>query len=480
MGRLAWVSMLAGAALAAPANPNLAALVDQADMNTAVTATPNPAGAGSAIAYTIKVVNSGPTVALSPSVGTTVPGHTRFTSFTAPSGWTVTAPPAGGTGAIGAVRPGFASGATATFTLVVTVEPGTGNDTVVTMSASSGSRVADPNPGNNRADVSVQVLNTADLVVAAVDSPDPVGPGGTLSYTLGVANAGPALATSLSLTTNIPGSTVFASFVAPAGWSVTTPAVGGTGTITATRPDLASGATATFTLTVTVDAGTAAGTTISLTTSGNSATADNNNGNNSATVSTAVAVAADLAVTASGVPSPVSAGGTITYTVAVKNSGPVAAASAALSALVPANTAFASFTAPEGWTARTPPAGGTGTITATRPTLPAGTSAAFTLVVTVNPGTADGAAITLTANTAASTTDPNPGNNSSTANVDVSTATPGEPAPTQSEGTGRTGGSLPSAGSPNIRLIGLTTLIVGAGLLLVLVASTTMRRRREY
>ena len=480
-----WFGVLAaGAVLAslATASPASAVLVDQADMNAAVTASPNPAGTGGTITYAIRVVNSGPTVALSPVVATAVPGTTKFTSFAAPTGWTVNTPPAGGTGAISATRGGFASGATATFTLVVTVNHDAGNGSNIVMAATASSRLPDPNPGNNRSEVTVQVNNTADLVVAAVDSPDPAGPGGQISYTLGVANNGPALARDVSLRVDVPGSTAFASFAAPAGWSATVPAVGQGGTITATRPDLAAGATATFTLVVAVAPGTAEGTTINLNVSGGTSTGDPNGGNNSTNVTTGIANAADLSVSASGVPAPVDPGGTITYTIAVKDNGPVGAASAALSAITPANTVFTSFSAPEGWAVNAPAAGGTGTVTATRPSLAAGATATFTLVVTVNPGTAAGATITLTANTASSTTDPNAQNNTATANVDVRTPEAGGngAAPSGSADPGRSGDQLASTGFPNIRVIGLTTLVVGAGLLIIAVARSTYRRRQGY
>src|SRR5262249_51925995 len=84
--------------------------------------------------------------------------------------------------------------------------------------------------------------------------------------------------------------TTFVSFSASAGWATTTPAVGGTGTVIATNPSLANGASAAFTLVVKVNGGTAAGTGISNTAQVSSATGDPNSANNTATASTTVEV----------------------------------------------------------------------------------------------------------------------------------------------------------------------------------------------
>ena len=76
----------------------------------------------------------------------------------------------------------------------------------------------------------------ADLSITKVDGPDPIAAGANLTYTIRVTNAGPAAAQSVTLSDLIPANTTFVSFVAPAGWTPTTPTQGGTGTVTATNP----------------------------------------------------------------------------------------------------------------------------------------------------------------------------------------------------------------------------------------------------
>ena len=126
---------------------------------------------------------------------------------------------------------------------------------------------------------------------------------------------------------------------------------------------------------------------------------------------------ADLEVSKSDAPDPVSPGGNITYTLVVTNNGPSAAMAVMLTDQVPLLTTFVSLSAPSGWTCVTSPAG---LITCTTGSLAVSSPATFTLVVQVNPITPGGTVITNTAMVISPTPDPNPGNNSATAETMVS------------------------------------------------------------
>src|SRR5216117_2979445 len=116
----------------------------------------------------------------------------------------------------------------------------------------------------------------ADLSITKTDSPDPVAPGGTLTYTITVSNAGPNAAVSVTMNDPLPSQTTFQSMPTPAGWSCTTPAAGSTGTVNCTTASFASGATATFTLMVQVSPAAPDGSTIANTATVSSTTADSN------------------------------------------------------------------------------------------------------------------------------------------------------------------------------------------------------------
>jgi len=93
----------------------------------------------------------------------------------------------------------------------------------------------------------------------------------------------------------------------------------------------------------------------------------------------------DLSVVASDSPNPVNAGGNLTYSIIVNNSGPLASMSDTVTDVIPAGTRFVSAATPGGWNLTAPAAGGTGTVRWVLPTtFNAGASATFELVVAVD------------------------------------------------------------------------------------------------
>ncbi len=135
------------------------------------------------------------------------------------------------------------------------------------------------------------------------------------------------------------------------------------------------------------------------------------------------AAQADLALTQTAAPSVVSPGGTITYTESITNNGPNAVNDAVLYQQTPPNTTFNSITCPTGWTAASPGAGATGSVTCTDTASFANSSVAnFTYVVNVAAGVAAGTTILNTADATSSTSDPTPSNNATTSSVLVEPA----------------------------------------------------------
>jgi uncharacterized repeat protein (TIGR01451 family) len=133
---------------------------------------------------------------------------------------------------------------------------------------------------------------SADLAVTKTQSTAAPAPGGNIVYTITVTNNGPSDAATVSLSDPLPANTTFVSATGPAGWTVSTPAVGATGTVSATRATLASGSGAqTFTVTVLVGAGTASGTVLSNTATVSTTTTDPTAANNTATATATVTVA---------------------------------------------------------------------------------------------------------------------------------------------------------------------------------------------
>ncbi|HYR94397.1 MAG TPA: DUF11 domain-containing protein [Methylomirabilota bacterium] len=391
----------------------------QADLAVTKTDTPDPVVAGADLTYDITLKNLGPNDAENVSLTDATPANTTFRSFSQTSGpgFSCSAPAVGGTGTVSCTIYTFVAGATATFRLVVRVSPNTPDRTTLSNTATATSDTFDPCPGNNSATATTGVVTRADLSVTKSGAPDPVNAGGNITYTINVANAGPSDAQNASLGDATPTNTTFVSITQTAGlsFSCTSPALGGTGTVTCTIATFAAGASASFSLVVNVNANTPDRTTISNTATISSSTTDDVPRNNSATATTRVnAAGADLSVVKTG-PTEQGAGFDISYTITVTNSGPSAASSVMLSDPTPTDTTFVSFTQNPGptFTCSTPSVGGTGTVNCSVASLASGATATFTLVVNVNANVVEGTKITNTASVSSTTSDPDPTNNSS-------------------------------------------------------------------
>jgi uncharacterized repeat protein (TIGR01451 family) len=163
---------------------------------------------------------------------------------------------------------------------------------------------------------------SADLSVTKT-APVTVVSGQNLTYTLAVINAGPDAASSALLADVLPAGTTFVSVVQTSGpaATITTPPVGGTGTVTATWASLSSGATATFALMANVNAATPGGTVITNTATVTSTTSDPNPANNAATVTTTVTTAGATNTTLTSSLNPSTFGQSVTFTATVSGSG---------------------------------------------------------------------------------------------------------------------------------------------------------------
>lgn len=110
-------------------------------------------------------------------------------------------------------------------------------------------------------------------------------------------------------------------------------------------------------------------------------------------------------------------GGPVTYTLAVTNNGPTGASSVSVTDPLPAGSGFVSATG-SGWTCGF----AAGVVTCTTPSLAVGPAAPISLTITA-PSVKHSEMVSNTATVSAGTSDPNPGNNSSTATIHV---TPGK------------------------------------------------------
>ena len=187
--------------------------------------------------------------------------------------------------------------------------------------------------------------------------------------------------------------------------------------VTCTLGSLANAGVATIQISVTVNADTPIGTTLVNRADVSSDVADPDNGNNSDNAFTNVGTSADLVVTKTDAPDPVLAGELLTYDIIVTNNGPSSAVNVVLADTLPALVSFQGYTI----------ANGTGScsllpadvVSCNLNTIDPAQFARVIITVLVDIAVPDGTILTNTAMVSADTTDPNPGDNSTSQDTTV-------------------------------------------------------------
>jgi uncharacterized repeat protein (TIGR01451 family) len=209
-----------------------------ADLQLSGTSAPNPATQGRQFDYTLTVTNAGPAPTTDVNLTDQLPTGVRFVQAAASQGVCSLAQQYVQC-ALGTLE----GGRTATVTISVNaVRAGT-----IYNSASVLGREYDPSGGNNTATVTTDVRSggtwAADLGVSNTVDRTTANPGENLTYTITVANGGPAVAVGSQLTDQLPDGAEFVS---------ATPSQGSCSPssrdVVCGLGDLASGATATVTV----------------------------------------------------------------------------------------------------------------------------------------------------------------------------------------------------------------------------------------
>ena len=255
----------------------------------------------------------------------------------------------------------------------------------------------DPDAGG-ASDPTVTPLDTADLVLAKVDTPDPAVAGGTLQYAVTVVNNGPSVAENVVVTDTLPTGVAFVSTVGCAEDPAGVPGC--------TLGTIAASGSAAYLINVTVDP-TATGPLVNNA-AVVSTTAEANPGQETASSTTAVVAEADLWIAMSDTTDPVIAGENLGYTISVANSGlSDDPATVTVTDILPAGVSYLSATG-TGWTCGE----SSGIVTCTRAGLAVGSAPDISLVVLVDPEARG--SLSNTVSVSSPTTDPDGGNNAAT------------------------------------------------------------------
>ena len=388
---------------------------------TVVKNAPSTATPGSQIAFDVTIANGGTAAATTVQLTDPLPAGMTFAAETQNNGpaFSCSTPPGGTNGTITCSIASLANGTSANFTFLVNIPVGTAPGTVFSNTATASSTPADSNTGNNSGTATVTVVAETDFFVSK-DGPGTAAADTDVTFTITAGNNGPDSG-SISLTDTLPGTMTFQSITQTSGPSFpcpTQPTPGSGGTINCTATLLA-GESATFSLVTHIPPGTAQGTvfTNQAMVSGNSVDPDGDNNLASASVTVPIPQA-DVGVQKVG-PDSAAPNTDVSYTITVNNSGPDAADSVSLTDTLPGTMTFVSIIQNSGPVFS---CSGSSTVTCSILSLPAGTTATFTLTGHIPAGTASGTVFTNVAHVTTTTNDPNPDNNNSLTELTVVTS----------------------------------------------------------
>ena len=285
----------------------ITAVNEAADVSVIKTLSPKPVAAGEMLTYTVTVFNAGPNAAQNVELADEVPlgilnpefavqGGTDFAPWVSPY-------------RIGTLEPG------AYFTVTIRgIIDASYRDGILSNTASVSSTTPDPDLTNNTSEANTPVDTLADVSVKKRSDASLVVPGQRIVYTVAVTNAGPSDAQGVLVVDALPASLLNPEFSTDGGvtyapWS--SPYLLGS---------LAAGEEKELQIRGTVSP-SATGSLIN-TAVVESTTPDPAPDNNTSTDITPIQPSADVSIVKTGSPSPVYAGGRLTYTLLVSNAGP--------------------------------------------------------------------------------------------------------------------------------------------------------------
>jgi uncharacterized repeat protein (TIGR01451 family) len=392
-----------------------ATITTSADVSVTATG-PATVTAGSATNYTITLNNLGPSDAKGVTLTDSVPSGTvtNFKQLFGPDSFNFAMDFSSAT-ATSPIKPQ----STDVFELDVTPASSLLPPSPFTISGTASTTTTDPNLANNTYSVLSAVTTSADLSVTIVPPAAGITAGALAKYTISITNLGPSDAQSVKLTDAVPGAVT----------SITLDQLSGPQAFfispdftTATAPTMLANSTDTFELDVLPPANLPAASNFTVTAAITSTTTDPIAANNQNASTAPVQTSADLSITATG-PAQVTAGTSATFTITLHNSGPSDAQTVSLTDVVPTGAtsiALAPLLNPDGFSTAT--SATAGPITVNAATVAANNTDTFLLTLFAPSSLATGTTFNDTASVSSKTSDPNTGNNQSTATATITTS----------------------------------------------------------
>ncbi len=286
------------------------AVTASADLRMAKTFAPAAPVAGTSVTYTLTTTNDGPSTARDVTITDPIDEGVTFVSATLggdPCGFDDGVVRC----AVGSLAPGQA--AAATVVVVLDAAAATVQNSAVVSSSTS-----DPDPDDNAASAHFKAEDVADLSLTKSVSPGSVAAGETVTFSLGVTNAGPSVADDAVLVDALPEGLDLQSVTAPAGavCEQVQP-----GRVECRWASLPVGQAEPVTVRAVVRPEAPAGS-LTNTASVAAPAADDDTGDNSASATFGVTQSADLSISKTPVPATGVPGTSQSFSIVVRNPGP--------------------------------------------------------------------------------------------------------------------------------------------------------------
>ncbi len=397
---------------------------DSADLQVVKICDPAELRAGQTANCTVFVDNHGPSDARGVVLSDQLLSDGTFTvsSIQAPNGGTCpasTSPVPGGQrfecqlGTIDAASTANPGRKTVTYRV-------TANDSQeIDNKARARSDTPDPNDTNNVVDTTITVTAVADLALTKT-APASATAGTEFDYQLSVTNNGPSAAEGVTLTDTLPSGVTILTVTGTSGTCTAGVPGDSMQPTTCAFGTVPSGATRQMTIRVRVDPGAVGG--LHNDARAGSQTFDSNASNNLAHTDTQVTTSADLSVTKTASPDPVTAGTPVAYSVRVSNSGPSTARNASLVDRLPGFVTFTSADVQHGPGSCVLVVGVPDEVRCELGDLPPGDYRIVTISGVVKSAAPSGQVLSNSVSVTSTTADPTPNNNTATATATVRTS----------------------------------------------------------
>ncbi len=296
----------------------------EADLSLSISDSPDPVAPGSGLSYSLTVTNNGPDSAENVSLSASLSSQLSFDSATAGCSHNA--------GTVSCGLGNLTSGQSTQVSIQATVSQSASGS--FQSSASVSSSTDDPSAANNSDFETTNIAAVgADLRVTVQDSPDPVLPGGELTYTVRVINNGPDNSSGGQLSMDLPPQVSLTS-VSPSNCSQNG------SQLDCPVGAQAPGTSATYTVRTRVDQQTLGTIQFQASVQGNQS--DPTSSNNTRSASTLVARRADLAIAKTDLADPVGIGQEFAYRLTVTNQGPSQASAVTVRDDLPAGLEYVS------------------------------------------------------------------------------------------------------------------------------------------